>query len=826
MTQTQKTATAVIIVGCVFSCTLIAEEQNDGAQYFVQKSTWAESMLASREVYIQNYTGYVAELWPWYTTGTMQAKGFDDPLFPEEKVDLKAKDKNGKALWTKNIRWQDGKVQYSKGGANAVMYLYRVINSDKAITVTASLGSDDGIEVWLNGKKLLSRNISRGAKPDQERVDLPLKAGANDFLMKIHNRTKGDTGFYFDIFQNSTAVQLWGAIAKKYPVQCKSMLRDLGGDQAMKWFDGAEGVDIEKKMITSVFESLESVRSKVEKGKDKKATFEEEYGVLAVNNVSNQDRRWLDLYDKCGSYRDELESLVINKRYLILPVNNNAPNRRITVVIEGKKVREFDIRLGSDDPKYWVWLDVSEFRGKRATLLMDNKPGYSKELAAIYLDDKLKNAETFYKEPARQQFHFSSRRGWNNDSNGLVYYKGEYHLYYQHNPYGTGWGNMHWGHAVSTDLVHWKELPIAIYPHEFGDWAFSGSAVVDYDNTAGFKTGNEDVIVAAYTSTGRGEVIVYSNDRGRTFTEYSGNPVVKHKGRDPKVLWYEPGKHWVMAVYDERPHKGIAFYSSTDLKDWKFNSWIGGFYECPEMFELPVDGDKSKTKWVVYGGDGDYMIGEFDGKTFTPDGGKIKFHYGNCFYASQTFGDIPEKDGRRIQIAWGRIGTPGPFNQCMLFPVSLTLRTTTEGIRMFVEPVAEIKNIHGKKHTWKNRTLAVGQDLLAGLSGELFHIRGSFKVDSTADMSFNIRGREVRYDAASKQLIGRKPAKMEPQNGVITLEILVDRNSIEIFGNNGRVYMPIGGRLDENNKKLKLSAKTGDVKVELLEIYELKSAWK
>jgi len=439
-----------------------------------------------------------------------------------------------------------------------------------------------------------------------------------------------------------------------------------------------------------------------------------------------------------------VRDMTFDKHYLILPVNGKSPKRRLAVIIDGKNVREFQIKLNSDKPQYWVWLDISAFRGKKATLRIHETPSDPKELAAIYQDDKLKNAETFYKEKNRQQFHFSSRRGWNNDSNGLVYYKGEYHLYYQHNPYDSGWGNMHWAHAVSTDLIHWKELPIAIYPQRYGDWVYSGSAVVDHDNTAGFKTGDEDVIVAAYTSTGRGEAIAYSNDRGRTFTDFSGNPVVKHKGRDPKVIWYAPGKHWVMALFDERPHKGIGFYSSTDLKNWKFTSWIGRFYECPEIFELPIDGDKTKTKWVIYGADGDYMVGGFDGKTFTPDGGKIRYNYGNCYYASQTYSDIPAEDGRRIQIAWGRITTKGmPFNQCMLFPVSLTLRTTDEGIRMFAEPVAEIKNIHGKKRTWKDEILMPGQDLLAGLTGELFHIRGTFSVSSTANMSFDIRGTEV-----------------------------------------------------------------------------------
>ncbi|MCH9021466.1 MAG: GH32 C-terminal domain-containing protein, partial [Planctomycetes bacterium] len=513
--------------------------------------------------------------------------------------------------------------------------------------------------------------------------------------------------------------------------------------------------------------------------------------------------------------------MIFQNKYLNIPVKHGGKKRTVSIIIDGHKVREFAIELADNEVDYWVWLDVEAFRGKRATLKVNSLAIQSKALEMIYQDNKVNAPKGFYKEKNRQQFHFSSKRGWNNDSNGLVYYKGEYHLYYQHNPYGWKWGNMHWGHAVSTDLVHWKELPIAIYPHRFGDWVFSGSAVVDKDNTAGFKTGTEDVIVAAYTSTGRGEAIAYSNDRGRTFTDYAANPVVKHSGRDPKIFWYEPAKHWAMALYSNIDKKRtIAFYTSPNLKDWTYQSNVPGFYECPEIFELPVDGDEAKTQWVLYGADGNYMIGSFDGKTFIPDGDKIRFHTGNCFYASQTFNNIPAEDGRRIQIAWGRIATPGmPFNQCMLFPVVLTLRTTEEGIRMFTEPIAEIEIIHGKQYAWNNEILTPGKNPLSEITGELFHIRGLFDVGSAAQMGFLIRGTQVLFDAEKSQLsCNGKTATLKPKNGKITLEILVDRNSIEIFGNKGRVYMPIGQILPENNKTLALFSKGGHVKIDLLEI--------
>jgi fructan beta-fructosidase len=310
-----------------------------------------------------------------------------------------------------------------------------------------------------------------------------------------------------------------------------------------------------------------------------------------------------------------------------------------------------DIALADGAPDWWAFMDVSAWKGRTVTLQVDRLPEGSRALESIEQSDAIRDCASLYRETLRGQLRFSSRRGWNNDPNGMVYSRGEYHLYYQLNPYGWGWGNMHWGHAVSPDMVHWQELPIAIYPHAPGDAVFSGSAVVDKDNTSGWKKGSGDLIVAAFTSTGRGECIVYSNDKGRTFTEYEGNPVVKHGGRDPRLLWYAPGKQWVMAVYDEGTGKQcVAFYTSPDLKTWTFQSRIEGFYECPDIFELAVDGVASNKKWVLTAANSDYRIGTFDGKTFKPETAMLKGQLGDCFIAAQTFSHDPK--GRTIQIGW------------------------------------------------------------------------------------------------------------------------------------------------------------------------------
>ena len=518
----------------------------------------------------------------------------------------------------------------------------------------------------------------------------------------------------------------------------------------------------------------------------------------------------------------------LEKKYLNLPVKNEADKRRMRLVLDGETVREFEIELAEDKPDFWVFLDISTFNGKTAVLEADDLPEDSKAFSLIHQDDIIKGTENLYKEKYRPQFHFSSRRGWNNDPNGLVYYKGEYHLFYQHNPYGWKWGNMHWAHAVSADLVHWKELPIAIYPYQFGDWVFSGSATIDWQNTAGFKTGEEDVLIAAYTSTGRGESIAYSNDRGRTFTDYEGNPVVKHSGRDPKIIWYEPGKHWVMAIYDQLEDKRyIAFHTSNNLKDWEFQSRIEGYYECPEIFQLSVDGDPNNKKWVVYAADGAYAIGSFDGKQFITESGKHRFNYGNCFYASQTYSDIPAEDGRRIQIAWGRIGHPDmPFNQMMNFPVELTLRTTESGIRMFAEPVAELESLHSQSHVCENETIKEGENLLEDITGELFHIRAEFDVGEAAAFGFKIRGVTIEYDTKEKKLsCGDKQADLKPRNGKIRLQVLVDRISIEIFANDGEIYMPMGAILPDDAGTLATFSRGGNTQVSELAVHELKSAW-
>ena len=249
--------------------------------------------------------------------------------------------------------------------------------------------------------------------------------------------------------------------------------------------------------------------------------------------------------------------------------------------------------------------------------------------------------------------------------------------------------------------------------------------------------------------------------------------------------------------------------------------------DCPELFELPLDGNPQNKKWILYGGPGAYIIGDFDGKEFKPESGEIQYSYGNCFYASQTFSNVPESDGRRIQMAWGTIRTPGmPFNMIQLFPVELTLKTTEEGIRMFAYPVKEIENIYAKEHAWNETEIEPGQNILSDAKGELFDIEAEFATGGSDEFGFVINGLTVKYDQKSSRLsCDGEVANLKPMGEKIRLRILVDRVSIEIFANDGRVYMPVRAYNEKGQKGVEIITKGGNTMINSLKVHELKTIW-
>jgi len=510
--------------------------------------------------------------------------------------------------------------------------------------------------------------------------------------------------------------------------------------------------------------------------------------------------------------------LTIDKRYLLFPVHNGTKKgkkQRVAVLVDGAVVREFEADM-SEEPDWFAHLDMSAWQGKKATIRADKVPEDSKLLALVAQADSIWNADQVYKETLRAQLHFSPRRGWNNDPNGMVYADGEYHLYFQHNPYGWPWGNMHWGHAVSKDMVHWEELPIALYPHKFGDWAFSGGAAVDTDNISGWKKGTNTLIVATFTSTGRGECIVYSNDRGRTFQEYEGNPVIKHGGRDPRPLWYAPGKHWVVALYDEFEGGGyVGFYTSPDLKTWTFQSRIKDFFECADLFELPL-GDKKA--WVLTAASSDYRVGQFDGKTFTPETPKLKGHLGRGFYAAQTFSNEPK--GRTVQIGWLQTATPGmPFNQAMSLPNELKLRQTAGGPRLTWTPVKELE------------TLRDGPDqsaALANFRAALMEVRAGFEPGDAEAVELTVRGAKITYDVKKQEVVvngyHRVPAPLV--DGKQNLVVYADRTVLEVYASDGLTYIPFPFVPKAEDLSVSVEEKGGKAKGLSLKAYKLKTCWR
>ena len=528
-------------------------------------------------------------------------------------------------------------------------------------------------------------------------------------------------------------------------------------------------------------------------------------------------------------------NLYIEDPYLNFPVKNGAPKRRVSVLVNGKLERAFDIELADGKPDWWAFLDTTPFLDQTATIQVDKLPEGSTGLKSITQSSETKDSRDLYHESLRPQFHFTSRRGWLNDPNGLVFYQGEYHLFYQHNPYGWNWGNMHWGHAVSSDLVHWRELPVALYPDEHGTM-YSGSAVVDWNNTAGFQTGDDPALVAMFTAAGHPFVqeIAFSNDRGRTWTKFDGNPVLNHiaaENRDPKVVWYAPEKKWVMALYLD--HNDYALFSSPDLKHWQKLSGftLAGDAECPNFFEIPLDGGNHNRRWVFYGASGVYVVGKFDGQNFTPETKPRRLQNGNCWYASQVYSDIPASDGRCILLPWGRLPNGEifrgmDFNQMMGLPVELSLHSTSSGPTLMVNPVRELKTLRHHVHDIKPQSLTPKVNPLAGLHCDLIEIEAVFAVGQAKIISFDLHGVPVTYDVASRQIscLGNN-AVLAPQDGKISLHIYVDRAAVDIFGGQGSLYMPMAQAISPQNKTLSLSCEGGSAEIASLKVYELESAW-
>tara|TARA_B100001063_G_C16777100_1_gene566459 strand:- start:114 stop:1607 length:1494 start_codon:yes stop_codon:yes gene_type:complete len=417
-----------------------------------------------------------------------------------------------------------------------------------------------------------------------------------------------------------------------------------------------------------------------------------------------------------------------------------------------------------------------------------------------------------YDESFRPQFHFSSKKNWINDPNGMVYYKGEYHLFFQHNPKAVHWGNMTWGHAISKDMVRWEQLKHALLPYGNGT-IFSGTAAVDYPNSLGKNTDEEKAIVAYFThaQNDKNDLFyqsgAYSTDRGRTFQLIDGGrPLVPNQGfdrgeRDPKIFWHAPSKNWVLILWVKRSNKKqpndlgkVRFFGSKDLKNWKKLSdfdrkWV---YECMDLVELRVDGDSNNKKWLIYDASFDYEIGTFDGVSLSTDKKNYLGDLGNAFYAAQTFNNSP--DGRTVIVGWLRtrdknigerfyIDQKMPFNQQMSFPASMELRTTASGIRLFRWPVDEIKSLYEKTYLFEEIELGILNEKLNGEKFEEIDLYVSFDRSKTSKFEMNIRGNSLTYEKGNFYFKGTILSTLNENK--VNVRILLDRTTIEIFADDG-----------------------------------------
>ena len=506
-------------------------------------------------------------------------------------------------------------------------------------------------------------------------------------------------------------------------------------------------------------------------------------------------------------------------KYLLLPVQEKEENAHIAVLDErNEMVKRLNVRLAVDKVDYYVPFEINQaqllditFHGDRRTT------GAVKDFACW---KEMKYSDTFdttNREKFRPAYHHTPLYGWMNDPNGMFYKDGVWHLYYQYNPYGSQWENMTWGHSTSKDLIHWEAQPLAIE----ADWLgaiFSGSAVVDKDNTTGF---GRNAVVAMYTSAGAAQTqsIAYSADGGQTFTKYAGNPVITYNApdfRDPKVFWHEQTKRWivVLAVGQE-----VQFYSSTNLKDWKYESSFGreygnhdGVWECPDLFkvnseQLIVNSEGvNSEKWVLllninpggpFGGSAtQYFVGTFDGRTFTCEDNPSEtkwMDYGKDHYATVTFHGAP--DGRIVALPWmsnwqyaNQVPTQ-QFRSANGLPRDLGLTTVGSETILTSTPSKEVSALRGKKVKQPTETCEIVVDVKGSAQITLSNAKGE-----QVTMNYDAQKQTFSMDRTKSGDVSFSEAfpcvTTAPTYGSIRqLRLFIDRCSIEAFDSEGKMAM-------------------------------------
>lgn len=552
---------------------------------------------------------------------------------------------------------------------------------------------------------------------------------------------------------------------------------------------------------------------------------------LGMTSVVQADSSWTIRHLVC---EQNIVSLDVTEDYLLLPIQDDASEGKICVVKDNEqKSTLMNVRLARERVDSYVPFALSAYKGQHISIEIQGVP----ETALCWKELKLSGSfDMANKESFRPVYHHTPAYGWMNDPNGMFYKDGVYHLYFQYNPYGSVWGNMHWGHSTSTDLMHWKFEGCAIVPDAWGA-IFSGSCVVDHENTAGF---GKEAVVAFYTSaksTPWGDIqmqsMAYSLDNGKTFTKYEGNPILTSSEkdfRDPKVFWYAPGKHWVMIL---AVGQHMEIYSSVNLKEWKKESEFGamqgahgGVWECPDLVEIPVEGTREK-KWVLicnlnpggpFGGSAaQYFVGSFDGKKFVNESPtQTKWmDWGKDNYATVTWNNAP--DGRCIALGWmsnwqyaNNVPTR-QYRSANTLARDLTLYREGQELYLKSTPSSEVKKARGKKVSIPSFKVSEKHEMvnLFEEKQEAYEVEIVIQNAGASKIAFcllNDKGEKVSmyYDLNRKQFVMDRsesgtvdfskdfPAvTVAPVNvdKELTLRLFVDRSSIEAFGEDGKFVM-------------------------------------
>ena len=575
-----------------------------------------------------------------------------------------------------------------------------------------------------------------------------------------------------------------------------------------------------------------------------------EWGAMEVSEFIGKKGRF-EIYDMSKKYFILIDQIyqsdtlalgvdrmasIVDKKYLIFPVTKGGNQNRFRLRKNGDLDEQFVIEMGDGEPDYWAFKDLSNFQGKEIELF-SYSPNVNNTFNKIILSDNVPGEDRYYKEKERPQFHFTSKTGFINDPNGLVYSNGVWNLMYQHNPYGIIGSLKHWGHATSKDLIHWTENPSSISPDDLGS-NHSGGAVVDFNNSAGLQTSDYKTLIAFWTSAGHfttpssrfQQCISYSTNDGKTWQKYSGNPIITHivgRNRDPNVIWHEEAQKWIMSLFLD--NQEFAIFNSKNLFDWKLTDRIKmPANDCPDLFQLNLDGDPKNRKWIFWGGNGNYVVGSFDGEKFDIEGEVHRTHFGT-YHAAMTYNNAP--DNRIVQIGWlNTQKTSKPttnFNQQLSISNEILLKTTPKGYpALYSYPIKELEKLREKSFHEKN--ISLGKKIYKpDFKAELIDLNLIANVNRGGLLTINIRGEKILYDRDKNKVIyNGHGVELITQKDTQEFRILVDRASVEIFCNGGEIALFESVVVDPNKKFIEFSTNDTKSKIKQLNIYSLKSAWK